>query len=237
MKYYLLIISLIVGLTEPVLCQKKPLTVQKIYKIGDKFVSQLQVTSEIEMEVKETPMKTINQSITDYEYEVMSSNKDGSLNWEIRTKRLQINKVNHKGEKEEYDSHNVTRKSEDLQSKMNDCIAEAIIKMSTDDKNMIIYKISGLDQMIENMYYDLSEKEKLMLPKYKSAFKSIISDSTILNQFQETNGFYPKKPVKVGKKWSKKRKTKIMIPLNTEIEYTLKSRTDQEAIIETSTKI
>jgi Family of unknown function (DUF6263) len=237
MNFKLLLIILLGIQIIPLSAQKRPLTVLKTYKIGDKFHLQQQTTFETVMEMKGSPLKSVNQSITDSEYEVMSSNSDGSLNWEIRTKRLQTKITNTKGEKNVYDSHDNTRKSEDLTSKMNDCIAESVIKMITDEKNMVIYKITGLDQMIENMHYELSEKEKSILPNYKTMFKSIISDSTMFEQMQEMRGFYPKKPVKVGKKWRIKRSIKTIMPIKAEIEYLLKTRNDQEAIIEISTKI
>jgi Family of unknown function (DUF6263) len=237
MNFKFLLIILLGIQFAPLFAQKRSLTVQKTYKVGDKFHLQQQITSETEMEMKGSPLKSSNQFITDYEYEVMSSNSDGSLNWEIRTKRLQTNITNTNGEKTVYDSHDINRKSEDISAKMNDCMAEAVSKMTTDSKNMVIYKFSGMDQMIENMYYELSEKEKSQMSKYKSIFKSMISDSMMIEKQQEINGFYPKKPIKVGKKWRIKRKAKVLIPLDTETEYFLKTRNDKEAIIESATKI
>ncbi|MEZ4920942.1 MAG: DUF6263 family protein [Saprospiraceae bacterium] len=177
---------------------------------------------------------TLANEITDISYTVMERYPDGSVKIKMQNTRIQKSSTDPKGGPDKvFDSNNPPADDDDLEAKITHRIKDHafFFKLSPEGK---ITDFEGVESFWDKIKDEMPDQKTadMVIGPMKAQFNS----ETLAQSAEELWGFYPSKPIRVGKTWE--RKTVFGgFNLLKETTYTLKEQNESESLVTTLSKV
>lgn len=212
----------------------KALQSRSPYQKGYNVVYRQKTITETSTVVMGETQNQLSTNAVDYRIDLADILADGSLKWVATFTRVYFESEAEQGGVFEYDSSNPDRDTTELRNRIFDSMIGKSMTMITDPKGTIT-SLTGASSLFDGM---MEESKTLAgMESLAASLKSAYGDSAMMESFSNIWGFYPQKPVRVGQKWHVKRKNTGMIAMSSTYTYTLKSRTEQQAVLATKSQV
>lgn len=106
------------------------------------------------------------------------------------------------------------------------------MKMTTTSDGQIL-DFTGADALFDRVLSEFQDRPEMA--SLLSSVKSSYGDSAMVESVRNMWGYLPKKPVRVGEKWKNTKKLGGILNMNALYTHSLKSRNEQQAIVNTKT--
>jgi len=208
---------------------------------GQKWYVEMTNDSTILRTMQGQEVKTSQTNIEGKIIEVETVNSDGTAWVHVTHERVAVDgesydMVNGKKVQMKFDSAAAQDKPAQNEVKALTAILGLNFKALLTDKGRV-QEIQGLDQLYEGMMDHLDLPPGFPKEEYLPQLKQMYGDSFFIQSIEDVLAHYPEAPVKVGDTWSFDKEVMQDILVVEKYNYTLQSRKDDVAVIESASEI
>lgn len=176
----------------------------------------------------------LSTNTVDYRIDLADILADGSLKWVATFTRVSYSSDDGMENQFDYDSADPEQDTTELRNRIFNSMIGKTMTISTNPQGGII-SLTGSSRLFDDMIAELNNMPGV--EGLAASLKNAYGDSAMMESFSNIWGFYPQKPVKVGQKWQIKRSNTGMIAMSTNYTYTLKSRTEKQAVLASKSQV
>ena len=205
----------------------------KIYRLklnpakGSTYHYDMVNESEIEMEVEDKEVNTLNRSTTGINY-IINKDSAGNFIFDINYNKVQLHTKNNDAETD-IDAANALVSSEPLE-RMLGLLTKATIKAIIDSSGQV-KSISGYKELGEKIIAGMNSSDVYSISLAKSQWEKMIGNGIIKKNMDQVFKIFPDSAIHIGDTWKMDSREEGEISLNVKSIFTLKTINDDIAII------
>ncbi|NJK83612.1 MAG: hypothetical protein HC912_07120 [Saprospiraceae bacterium] len=182
-------------------------------------------TTETSVSMMGMDQKILMEQTAKQQYDIKKVNSDGTFDLTVTTKSMKMEQVNPMMNMR-FDSDNpANNEPEGMMDGLSNMIGKSFDVVV--DKQGDVKSVSMEGKLFDGVFDNVPGGEQMA-----AQFESQFGESAIKSALNQTLGFFPDKPVKVGDSWVKSTTSEMGMKLDLQTTYTLKERKNGNASIE-----